>query len=61
MITVAVEKHGEVHVYGENNRLLFLKSGQLYGFTSTTVSVKRGGEVCVYDAKGSLLSLHYVG
>lgn len=44
----------QVYVYNEKNALLFTKIGTLVGYTSATVSVKRGMRTYVYDARGSL-------
>ena len=44
----------QVYVYNEKNGLLFTKIGTLVGYTSATVSVKRGMRTYVYDARGSL-------
>lgn len=44
----------QVYVYNEKNTLLFTKIGTLVGYTSATVSVKRGMRTYVYDARGSL-------
>lgn len=44
----------QVYVYNEKNALLFTKIGTLVGYTSATVSVKRGMRTYVYDALGSL-------
>ena len=40
--------------YTANKVLLFTKIGTLVGYTSATVSVKRGMRTYVYDARGSL-------
>ena len=44
----------QVYVYNEKTALLFTKIGTLVGYTSATVSVKRGMRTYVYDARGSL-------
>lgn len=44
----------QVYVYNEKNALLFTKIGTLVGYTSATISVKRGMRTYVYDARGSL-------
>ena len=53
-----------MYVYDEKNRLLLsisagnkLEDG-LVGYTSTTVSVRRGGIVYTYDEKNRLISTH---
>ncbi len=60
MITVAVQKGSYVYVYGEGNKHLFSREGTLYGFTSTTVSVRRGNTIFTYDNKGCQISSHLV-
>ena len=41
MIITAVQKGSTEYVYGEHNRLLFTKNGDLHGHTGSSVSVKR--------------------
>ena len=40
-ISIAVEKHGFVEVYDDKNKRLFHERGELYGYTSNSVSVKK--------------------
>lgn len=42
-----------VEVYDENGGYLFSRTGELAGFTSSTVAIKDGSLICVYDATGS--------
>lgn len=58
MIITAVQKGSTVYVYGEHNRLLFTKSGELHGYTGSSVSVKKGNTVYTYNDRGSLVSTH---
>lgn len=51
-IGMAKEQGEFVHVYDEKNHMLFSKSGKLYGFTSTTVTVKQGDWLHMFDEKG---------
>lgn len=60
MITVAVQRGSYVYVYGEGNKHLFSKDGTLYGYTSTTVSVRRGNVVYTYDTRGIQISSRFV-
>lgn len=53
MIGVAKQEGSTVKVYNEKGSFLFSKSGQLQGFTSTTVAIKEGSTIKVYDEKGS--------
>ncbi len=56
MISYALESGGSVKVYDQNNHLLFVKSGNLQGYTSTSVTViSSSGRVSVYDDKGHIL------
>lgn len=58
MIIVAIQQGNHVYVYKERNSLLFIKSGQLQGYTATTVSVKQGNTIYTYNDHGSLISMH---
>lgn len=58
MISVAVQKGNFVHVYDEKNRQIMSKSGQLQGYTSTTVSVKVGNFIHTFNEKGHQISSH---
>lgn len=59
MITTAIQRGSFVYVYGEKNRQLYSKPGQLAGFTGSTVSVKKGNFIYVYDEKGRQIGSHY--
>lgn len=54
-IAMAVQKGANVYVYNEQNLPLFYKQGTLIGFTSTTVTIKRGAYIECYNNKGSKL------
>ena len=41
-IGMATKKGSFIYVYDEKNRQLFTKSGDLHGYTSSTVTVKQG-------------------
>ena len=58
MIVTAVQKGSTVYIYGERNRLLFTQSGELHGYTGSSVSVKKGNTVYTYNDRGSLVSTH---
>ena len=58
MIVTAIQKGNSVYVYGERNRLLFTKSGDLHGYTGSSVSVKKGNTVYTYNDRGSLVSTY---
>lgn len=54
-IATAVQKGSSVYVYNEKGVTLFSRSGELVGFTSTSVSVKRGNTITCYDATGKTM------
>ena len=58
MIVTAIQKGNSVYVYGERNKLLFTQSGELHGYTGSSVSVKKGDTVYTYNDRGSLVSTH---
>lgn len=58
MIITAVQKGSMVYVYGEHNKLLLTKSGELHGYTGSSVSVKKGNTVYTCNDRGSLISTH---
>ena len=41
-----------VYAYDEKGRQLFVKNGELHGFTGSTVVVKKGAFLYNYDKKG---------
>ena len=55
MIALAKQQNSVVYVYDENNHTLCTISGELVGFTSSTVAVKSGGSIRVYDEHGHFL------
>ena len=56
MIITAIQRGTVVYVYGKCNSLLFSLNGELRGYTSNSVSVKRGPTINVYNEHGSLIS-----
>ena len=58
MIITAVQKGSMVYVYGERNKLLFTQSGELHGYTGSSVSIKKGNMIYCYNERGSLISTH---
>ena len=58
MIVTAIQKGNSVYVYGERNRLLFTQSGELHGYTGSSVSIKKGNMIYSYNERGSLISTH---
>lgn len=61
IIGCATQQASSVCVYDENGRILFSKYGELYGFTSSTVSISNGKTVYVYDANGSIKYSKFMG
>lgn len=61
IIGCATQQASLVCVYDENGRILFSKYGELYGFTSSTVSISNGKIVYVYDANGSIKYSKFMG
>lgn len=57
MIGSANEHWGYVNVYNENGSKLFMKPGELIGYTSTTVTIKHNNYAETYNEKGSKLSM----
>lgn len=55
MIATAKQNGSTVYVYNEKGSLLFSKSGNLVGFTGSSVTIKSGSTNYTYDEKGSLM------
>lgn len=51
-IGTAVQRGSWVYVFDDKNRQLTTISGELHGFTGTSVSVKRGNWIYVFDEHG---------
>lgn len=58
MISHAIQKGSGVYVYNEKNEMIFCKIGELYGYTSSSVSIKKAFCIYVYNDKGALKSTH---
>lgn len=52
-IGMAQQKGSMVYVYDEKNHQLFSESGELYGYTSGTVTIKKGSTLYMYNEKGN--------
>ncbi len=52
-IGMAKQNGTMVEVYDEHGSYLYSRTGELCGFTSTTVAIKDGNLISVYDATGS--------
>ena len=57
-IAVAIQKGSNVYVYDESNRVLYTKTGELHGYTGTTVNVRLGGTIYTYDERGATKFTH---
>lgn len=66
-IVTAVQRGSQVYVYGQGQRQLcaiYAGNGPndgLHGFTSSSVSVRRGRNICTYDAQGRQISSTFAG
>lgn len=52
MISYVKQSGSTIYVYDENNSNIFIKNGELVGYTSNTISVKQGSTTYVYDETG---------
>jgi len=59
-IGMAQQKGNTVYVYDDRNRQLFTKSGELHGYTSTTVTIKNGYSLYMYNEKGQQVGSRHV-
>lgn len=57
-ISHAVQRGQYVYVYDQNHESFVTRSGELYGYSSSTFSIKRGGLVETYDQDGELRGTH---
>ena len=59
-IETAVQKNAYIQIYGEHGRILGsipTESGDmLMGFTGSSVTVKKGSFICVYNEQGARIS-----
>ncbi len=66
-IVTAVQRGSQVYVYGHGQRQLCAIFGGncpddgLHGFTSSSVSVRRGRNIYTYDAEGRQISSTFAG
>ena len=51
-IATAIQRGSRVYVYDDRKHELYSKSGELHGFTGSSVSVRDGNRIHVYDEKG---------
>lgn len=57
-IATAIQKPDNwVYLYDSSNKQLCRISGELQGYTATTVTVKKGSSIYVYDETGKQLSV----
>jgi len=57
-IASAAQRGGIISVYDEKYRFLCQLSGELHGFTGSTVSTRQGNVISIYDECGRFLSQH---
>ena len=55
MICTATQSGSTVYVYDESGRVLFSRSGELAGFTGSSVSIRDGSSTYVYDEDGRVM------
>jgi len=55
MIAAVRQVGNQVRVYNEKGLTLFMKCGELVGYTSDTVSIKLNSTVWTYSATGRVL------
>lgn len=55
-ISTAVNRGSMVQVYNERGSPIFARSGELHGYTGTSLSVRRGRYVYTYDEHGRQIS-----
>ena len=57
MITSAIQRGDTVYVYGKNNDILMVKTGELNGYAYSTVSIKnrKARTITTYDDNGCML------
>lgn len=53
-ITTAKQNGSSVYVYDDKGSVMFIRTGTLMGFTSSTVSIQNGSSLYVYDEHGSV-------
>ena len=56
MIGMAKQQGTNVMVYSETGSFMFNKTGDLVGYTSSTVTVKQGGTTYIYGEHGEIKS-----
>jgi hypothetical protein len=57
-IANAVQRGSSVYVYDEKGRQLTVLSGELHGYTGSSVSIKRGSSIYTYDERGRQQSVN---
>ena len=53
MFATAKQESSQINVYDEKGNFMFSRSGELVGYTSTTVTIKEGPQNKTYDSKGN--------
>jgi len=52
-IATAIQNGSSVYVYDENGNTIFIRSGELQGYTASTVSIRVGSSIYVYGVDGN--------
>ncbi len=58
-IVTAVERGSSIHVYGPNGAIIatLSRGDGLHGYTSGSISVRRGSSIVTYDDKQRMISV----
>jgi len=56
----AVQRGNSVYVFNEKNLSLFTASGELMGYTSSLVNIKRENTIYSYNEKGQIKNATHV-
>jgi len=56
-ISTAVQRGSTVYVYNEKNIQIGMHSGELHGYSGSTVSIKRGSTIYTYNENNMQISM----
>ena len=54
MIGYAEQRGSSVYAYNSEGSVIWINSGELQGYTSTTVAIRRGSSTYVYGERGEV-------
>lgn len=54
MIGYAEQRGSTVYVYNSNGGIIWTNTGELQGYTASTVAIRRGGTTFVYGERGEI-------